>query len=112
MQNEKDKYIVQKYRENEEMMILVYAQWCVNNGLDPKVLYNLAYPKQQTPSLLDDVMASTVSKDESEEITSGLVIQLLQMYGNDDLAFVIQAKVETMKSESNMNFDKMDNEPY
>jgi len=96
VRDEKETYIIQKYRENEEMMILIYAQWCVNNYLDPKALYNMAYPKQQIPSLLDDVMASTVPKNESEEITSDLVIQLLQMYGNDDLAFVIQAKAEEM----------------
>ena len=96
MRDEKETYIIQKYRENEEMMILIYAQWCVNNHLDPKALYNMAYPKQQIPSLLGDVMASTVPKNESEEITSDLVIQLLQMYGNDDLAFVIQAKAEEM----------------
>ena len=94
MQNDSEDRIIQKYRENEEMMILIYAQWCVNNGLDPKAIYKLAYPEQQIPSLLDDVMASTVSKNESEEIASDVVIQLLQIYGNDDLAFVVQAKVE------------------
>ncbi|HLQ71806.1 MAG TPA: hypothetical protein VK142_08380 [Bacillota bacterium] len=97
MRNEKDDYIIQRYRENEEMMILVYAQWCVNNDIDPKALYKQAYPEQHIPALLDDVLDSTVPKDESEKITDDTVIQILQVYGNDDLAFAIVEKKKTKK---------------
>lgn len=94
MQGEKDEYIIQRSRENEEMMILIYAQWCINHDIDSHILYRRAYPDQAIPSLLDDAMESTVPKNESEEITAEMVIQLLQMYGNDDLAFAVQEKVD------------------
>lgn len=94
MQHEKDDYIIQKSKENEEMMILIYAQWCLNNNIEPQTLYKQAYPEQTIPTLLDDVMESTVPKNESEEITGELVIQLLQVYGNDDLAFAVQEKID------------------
>ena len=37
--------IAESYRQDEDMMILVFAQ-CVNHGLDPAELYRKAYPNQ------------------------------------------------------------------
>lgn len=100
MSNQNEENVIQNYQENEEMMILVYAQWCINSGINPKVLYRQAYPTQIIPSLLDNAMKSTVSKNESEEITNETVLQVLQMFGNDDLAFAVQQIVEKKKKQS------------
>src|SRR5699024_9317506 len=94
MQGDKDEYIIQRSKENEEMMILIYAQWCINHDIVSHILYNKFYTDQTILSLLYDGMKSTVTNKESEEITEEMVIQLLKMYGNDDLAFAVQEKVD------------------
>ena len=40
--------VVETYKQEEEMMILVFAQWCANHGLDPEEMYRQAYPDQQS----------------------------------------------------------------
>lgn len=42
-----EEQIIESYKREEEMMILVFAQWCVNQGLDPHSLYLQAYPQQE-----------------------------------------------------------------
>ncbi|AHV98280.1 hypothetical protein G5B47_04515 [Paenibacillus sp. 7124] len=81
--------IVDSYKRDEEMMILVFAQWCVNNGLDPEALYLQAYPQQQGNEQLARAIALTVPVDESGFISDDTVLGVLSLYGNDDLAFVI-----------------------
>ncbi|WRU97694.1 hypothetical protein RYX51_12250 [Priestia filamentosa] len=44
---EMEQKIIQNYQKDEEMMILVFAQWCVNHDLDPFELYIRAYPNQR-----------------------------------------------------------------
>ncbi len=46
-QNELEKNIIASFKQDEAMMILVFAQWCVNADLDPKTLYLEAYPQQE-----------------------------------------------------------------
>ncbi|NJJ41507.1 hypothetical protein [Paenibacillus apii] len=82
-------HIVESYKRDEEMMILVFAQWCVNNGLDPEALYLQAYPQQQGNEQLARAIALTVPVDESGFISDDTVLGVLSLYGNDDLAFVI-----------------------
>ncbi|AIQ13710.1 hypothetical protein [Paenibacillus durus] len=89
--------IVESYRRDEEMMILVFAQWCVNNGLDPEALYLQAYPQQQGNEQLARAIALTVPVDESGFISDDTVLGVLSLYGNDDLAFVITEAIAARK---------------
>lgn len=84
-----EEQIVESYRREEEMMILVFAQWCVNNGLDPEELYRSAYPGQGDNEALRHALELTVSKEEAGEISDDTVLGVLSLYGNDDLAFVV-----------------------
>ncbi|MEI3613026.1 hypothetical protein [Pseudogracilibacillus sp. SO30301A] len=95
--SEKDKNIIEQYQNDEKMMVLIFAQWCVNNDLDAKVLYEKAYPSQLENKLLLEAMAETVSKEESEEISVAVLQQVLQLFGNDDLAFIIQEEIDKKK---------------
>lgn len=88
--NEKDEYIIKQYQQDESMMILIYAQWCVNHGLDALEMYQQAYPEQPVNKELLKALEDTVAKEESEDISIELVQHVLQLFGNDDLAFVIQ----------------------
>lgn len=100
MNHEMNEKVIQSYLHDEKMMILVYAQWCINNELDPRALYQQAYPNQINNQELEIVLAElTVSKEESEPIENQVVIQVLQLFGNDDLAFVVQNEINKKKSE-------------
>ena len=91
---EMEKKVIENYQNDERMMILVYAQWCINNGIDPKELYEKAYPGQLKNRVLTDTLEMTVPKNESEEIADETVLNVLQLFGNDDLAFSVQAEIE------------------
>ncbi|GGM34112.1 hypothetical protein GCM10011351_20100 [Paraliobacillus quinghaiensis] len=93
---EYEKYIIENYQAQEKGMILLFAQWCINNNLEPKVLYKEAYPNQDENKVLEEVMELTVSKKEADEIDHYLLLDALQAYGNDDLAFIVAQYVEKM----------------
>lgn len=86
---EVEEKIIQNYQRDEHMMILVFAQWCVNNDLDPVELYRKAYPDQLNNSVLSDVLELTVPKEDSNEIPISTVLGVLSLFGNDDLGFVV-----------------------
>lgn len=94
--------IVESYRQDEDMMILVFAQWCVNHGFDPEELYRKAYPEQISNDRLQRVLELTVSKEEAGPIPDETVLGVLSMFGNDDLSFVISEAIQ-LKSKENKN---------
>ncbi|SIS48749.1 hypothetical protein [Salimicrobium flavidum] len=87
--NEKDEWIIHKYQEEEKMMILLFAQWCVDNGLDPTQVYHQAYPNQEISPLLKEVLEETVPAKESEEIQPELLLDALSAFGNEELASLV-----------------------
>ncbi|MCT2534914.1 hypothetical protein NC661_17730 [Aquibacillus koreensis] len=91
---ELEKKIIDQYQQDENMMILVFAQWCVNNDLDPEQLYLEAYPKQRGNLALQKTLELTVSKEEADEIPTESVLGVLQLFGNDDLAFIVHKYLE------------------
>lgn len=92
--SEKDQYIIKQYQQDEAMMIVIYAQWCVNHQLDAIEIYREAYPDQPVNDELLKAMDETVAKEESEDISTGLVQHVLQIFGNDDLAFAMQEALD------------------
>ncbi|MRH43685.1 hypothetical protein GH741_13490 [Aquibacillus halophilus] len=91
--------IIEQYQQDEKMMILVFAQWCINNDLDPFELYLEAYPTQgKNPALLEAIDL-TVTKQESEDIAVESVLGVLQLFGNDDLAFVVTQQTNNNKED-------------
>lgn len=94
IEKETQEKIVQVYRQEEDMMILVYAQWCINNDLDPVELYGQAYPEQIANERLARVMELTVSKEEAGDITDDTLLGVLTMFGNEDLGMVVSEAIE------------------
>ncbi len=94
---ELEQAIIQNYQKEENMMILVFAQWCINHDLDPVTLYTQAYPNQTNNPALAQAMELTVSKEEAGEISNDTVLGVLAMFGNDDLAFVVSEEIEKGK---------------
>ncbi|UJL46995.1 hypothetical protein KFZ58_03365 [Virgibacillus sp. NKC19-16] len=95
-----EEQVIESYQNDEKMMILIYAQWCINNDLHPNVLYEQAYPAQLRNNTLAETMELTVSKKESEDIDDQTVLQVLQLFGNDDLAFIVQGEIEKREKKS------------
>lgn len=90
----REDFVVEKYQKEEEMMVLIFSQWCVNNGFDPVVLYEEAYPRQGKNDVLYHAVGQTVSREESDVIPLELITQVLQAFGNDDLIFVMHEKLK------------------
>ncbi|KMJ59856.1 hypothetical protein AB685_03095 [Bacillus sp. LL01] len=94
---EMEQAIIQNYQKEENMMILVFAQWCINHNLDPFTLYTKAYPHQANNPTLAQALELTVSKEEAGDISYDTVLGVLSMFGNDDLAFVVSEEMEKVK---------------
>lgn len=84
-----EKEIIEKYQQDEKMMILAFAQWCINHDYDPAEVYTRAYPHQGNNLLLKEAIEATIPKEDSEEIPLPSLFAVLEMYGNEELAFVI-----------------------
>ena len=90
---EHEQRVIENYQNDEKMMILIYAQWCINHDLDPKEMYKKAYPNQLQNDALVDALELTVSKQEADEIADQTVLNVLQLFGNDDLAYIVQEEI-------------------
>ncbi|QST01754.1 hypothetical protein IMZ31_09425 [Pontibacillus sp. ALD_SL1] len=88
-----EEQIIKNFQQDEQMMILVFAQWCVNHDLNPKELYYRAYPTQQDNPSLQQGIDLTVSKEEAEAIPDQTLLGVLSLYGNDDLAYVVTDEI-------------------
>ncbi|WP_078553581.1 hypothetical protein [Bacillus alkalicellulosilyticus] len=89
--------VIENYQRDEEMMILVFAQWCINRGLDPEEIYTKAYPNQGKNKSLQYALDLTVPKEESEEIQDQTLLGVLSLFGNDDLAIVVTEEIRRLK---------------
>lgn len=91
---EQEERIIERYQQDEQIMILLFAQWCVNNELDPRIVYGRAYPGQGENPALVKAMEQTISKEEAAPIANETMLEVLQVFGNDDLAFVAAQIIE------------------
>ncbi|ARK30578.1 hypothetical protein [Halalkalibacter krulwichiae] len=94
---EMEEKIIENYQKDESMMVLVFAQWCINQDLDPIEIYKKAYPNQEKNEALDYALNLTVPKEESETIANETLLGVLSLFGNDDLAFIVQEEIKKMQ---------------
>lgn len=85
--------IIQKYREDETLMIRLFVQWCLNHQVDPHTLYKKAYPDQMENVALQEIIDSDDGFDELQ-IDNETMLDVLQLFGNEDLAFVVADEIE------------------
>ncbi|MFC0559630.1 hypothetical protein [Halalkalibacter alkalisediminis] len=96
---EMEEKVIANYQQDEQMMILVFAQWCINHDLDPAELYTSAYPQQGKNASLQYAIDLTVPKHESEPIPDDTLLGVLALFGNDDLAFVVAEEIQKRKGQ-------------
>ncbi|WP_432357923.1 hypothetical protein [Sporosarcina sp. UB5] len=85
--------IIQQYKEDETLMIRLFVQWCSNNELDPHTVYKKAYPDQMENAALQEVIESDDGFEEFH-IDNETMLDVLQLFGNEDLAFVVADEME------------------
>lgn len=88
-----DEQIIEKYKEEEKLMVRLFVEWCSNYQVDPHTLYNKAYPEQPNNPLLQSVL-DEISDDEKLDIDNETMLDVLQMFGNYDLAFIVTDEIE------------------
>lgn len=91
---EMEQIIIERYKRDEDTMILVFAQWCVNHGLDAVELYSRAYPTQAGNPRLLEALPLTAPKEEAGDIDDAAVLQVLSLFGNEELAFVVSEEID------------------
>lgn len=91
-----EEQIIQKYKEDETLMVRLFVQWCANHELNPQLLYQKAYPEQSANEVLKDVVDSDEGFDELH-IDNETMLDVLQMFGNEDLAFVVADEIQKLK---------------
>ncbi|WP_456275210.1 hypothetical protein [Bacillus sp. AK128] len=91
---ELEQSIIHNYQQDEKMMILVFAQWCVNHDLNPEALYVKAYPDQGSNPHLREAMELTVDKHEAGEISDHTLLGVLSLFGNEELAFIVTEEIK------------------
>lgn len=79
--------VIEQYEADENIMIQIYVQWCINHDINPLELYNRAYPNQASNNVILELMETT--EKNSTIIDTGTVLYVLQLFGNDDLAYVV-----------------------
>ena len=89
-----EKQIIESYQKEEKMMILIFAQWCVNNDLKPFDLYIQAYPDQKENDALREALELTVPKEEAGDIPLDTVLNTLDFFGNTELAAIVHQVVD------------------
>lgn len=90
---EMEEQIIGNYQRDEQMMILVFAQWCINHDLDPVKLYTCAYPTQSANHTLVQAIELTVPKEEAGDIADDTLLGVLSLFGNEELAFIVTEEI-------------------
>ncbi|SEC48651.1 hypothetical protein [Paenibacillus sp. GP183] len=89
--------VIRNYQREENMMILIFAQWCVNHDLDPAELYRNAYPEQKDNASLRQALDLTVPKEEAGDVPDDTLLGVLSLFGNEELAFVVTEEIRKGK---------------
>ncbi|MDV6378632.1 hypothetical protein ORD22_10440 [Sporosarcina sp. GW1-11] len=92
-----DQQVIEKYKEDETLMIRLFVKWCTNHQLDPHVLYQKAYPEQSANAALKKVIEDDDGFEELH-IDNETMLDVLQLFGNIDLAFVVTDEMEHFRA--------------
>ncbi len=95
-----DEQVIAKYKHDEKVMIQLFVQWCINHKVDPNKLYGLAYPEQQKNPTLQEVLKDMDGAEEME-IDNETMLDVLQLFGNFDLAFIVSEEIERISKSKN-----------
>lgn len=87
--------VIEQYQHDENIMIQLYVQWCMNHDVDAILLYEKAYPQQPKNVVLEQVLEET--EKDALQVDTETVLHVLQLFGNEDLAFEVSQKALHIK---------------
>ena len=87
-----DEQVIAKFQQDEKVMIQLFVQWCINHEVDPNELYARAYPEQQQNPSLQEALKEMDGAEEME-IDNEAMLDVLQLFGNFDLAFILSEEI-------------------
>ncbi|MEK5037791.1 hypothetical protein [Sporosarcina sp. FSL K6-3457] len=90
-----EEQVIQKYQDDEQLMIRLFVQWCANHQLDPHALYKRAYPHQQENAAMQNIIEQADTEDDLN-IDNETMLDVLQLFGNEDLAFIVADEIERL----------------
>ena len=90
-----DEQVIQKYQDDEQLMIRLFVQWCANQQLNPHELYMRAYPNQQENIAMQNIIEKADNED-AIHIDNEMMLDVLQLFGNEDLAFIVADEIERL----------------
>lgn len=93
-------FIIQKYQDEERTMVHLFIEWCREHQYDPHIVYQTAYPSQTENPIITEILA-TLSDQEPLHIPDHTLFEVLQLFGNDELVFVIADLIEKAKKKQN-----------
>ncbi|WP_318614092.1 hypothetical protein [Sporosarcina sp. YIM B06819] len=93
--NNIEEQVIQKYQEDEQLMIRLFVQWCTNHQLDPHELYKRAYPHQPENVAMKNIIEQADAED-NINIDNETMLDVLQLFGNEDLAFILADEIERL----------------
>lgn len=93
-------FIIKKYQDEEKTMVHLFIEWCREQEHNPHKVYQLAYPEQPENPIIKELMKE-LSEQEPLHIPDHTLLEVLQLFGNDELAFVITELIEKSSKKSN-----------
>ncbi|MFS0727999.1 hypothetical protein [Paenibacillus sp. 1P07SE] len=105
-QKEWEQQMIERYQDDEQMMIVIFAQWCVNRGLDPLQVYRDAYPEQGDNAALAAAVQQTVAPAQGDDISDDLLFSVLGLFGNDRLSEHCTALIDSLRSAASKGADE------
>lgn len=95
-QKKLQEFIIKKYQDEERTMVHLFIEWCREHKHDPHAVYQLAYPNQSENAIIIELMEE-LSEQEPLHIPNHTLLEVLQLFGNDELAFVIAELIEKLE---------------
>lgn len=89
-------FIIQKYQDEEKTMVHLFVEWCRAHEYDPHTIYHTAYPEQGENPILSEIYKE-LQDQKPLHIQTDTLLNVLQIFGNDELAFVITELIEKYK---------------
>ncbi|TSB47180.1 hypothetical protein FN960_08610 [Alkalicoccobacillus porphyridii] len=77
-------------------MILLFAQWCINFDLDPKVIYQKAFPGDIHNQKLIEAIDLTLPKEEADDVSLTSLLEVLSWFEQDQLAYIVMEEAQRL----------------
>ncbi len=91
-------FIIQKYQDEERTMVHFFIEWCREHQHNSHEVYQLAYPNQPENPIISELSAE-LNEQAPLHIPTDTLLEVLQVFGNDELAFVISELIAQAKQQ-------------